>query len=337
MAQSLTAYNTFGIEASCDQLLRFQSEQDIQDWLAGLTIAADKFFVLGGGSNLLLLDHIPLTFLQADIQSISYQENGDEVTVTAGAGVNWHQLVLDSLDKGYSGLENLSLIPGNVGAAPIQNIGAYGVELEQRFISLSAVDLYSGERRVFTHEECQFGYRDSIFKGELRGRYIITEVTLRLYKKPQLVLTYGPLKSLSETNENLSAKDVSDEVIKIRQSKLPDPSELGNAGSFFKNPVVSIEQYQELKTSFPDIVAFPVNDLNMKLAAGWLIDQCGLKGYRQGDAGVHQQQALVMVNHGNASGHDILKLAGHVRDTVLAEFGVRLEPEVWIIGQQDVF
>lgn len=337
MAQSLTAYNTFSIEASCDQLFRFQSEQEIQDWLAGLTIAADKFFVLGGGSNLLLLDHVPLTFLQADIQKISYQESGDEVTVTAGAGVNWHQLVLDSLDKGYSGLENLSLIPGNVGAAPIQNIGAYGVELEQRFISLHAVDLYSGERRVFTHEECQFGYRDSIFKGELRGKYIITEVTLRLFKKPQLVLTYGPLKSLSETNENLSAKDVSDEVIKIRQSKLPDPSELGNAGSFFKNPVVSIEQYQELKTSFPDIVAFPVNDLNMKLAAGWLIDQCGLKGYRQGDAGVHQQQALVMVNHGNASGHDILKLAGHVRDTVLAEFGVRLEPEVWIIGQQDVF
>ncbi|PXF63529.1 UDP-N-acetylmuramate dehydrogenase [Kangiella spongicola] len=337
MAQSLTAYNTFGIEASCDQLFRFQSEQDIQDWLAGLTIAADKFFVLGGGSNLLLLDHVPLTFLQADIQKISYQESGDEVTVTAGAGVNWHQLVLDSLDKGYAGLENLSLIPGNVGAAPIQNIGAYGVELEQRFISLSAVDLYSGERRVFTHEECQFGYRDSIFKGELRGRYIITEVTLRLYKKTQLVLTYGPLMNLSETTESLTAKDVSDEVIKIRQSKLPDPSKLGNAGSFFKNPVVSIEQYQELKTSFPDIVAYPVNNSHMKLAAGWLIDQCGLKGYRQGDAGVHQQQALVMVNHGNASGHDILKLAGHVRDTVLAEFGVRLEPEVWIIGQQDVF
>lgn len=345
-AQSLTTFNTFGIEASCDNLFRFSSERAIQDWLAGMPISPEnppeKFFVLGGGSNLLLLGHIPLTFLQADIQGIDYQEddyqgNGDEVTVTVGAGVNWHQLVLDSLEQGYSGLENLSLIPGNVGASPIQNIGAYGVELEQRFISLNAIDLYSGEKRVFTYDDCQFGYRDSIFKNELRGRYMITQVRLKLSKTPQLVLTYGPLKELAENSHELTAKDVSDAVIKIRHSKLPDPEQLGNAGSFFKNPVVEQHQFQELQQKFPEIVGYTVNDGCVKLAAGWLIDQAGLKGYRQGNAGMHQQQALVLVNHGNATGADIIQLAGHVRDTVYEKFAVRLEPEVWIIGEQDVF
>lgn len=336
MSQSLAAFNTFGVEASCDQLFRFQSERDIQDWLAGLPVPPEKFFVLGGGSNLLLLDHIPLTFLQADIQGISYQESSEEVIVTAGAGVNWHELVLDTLEKGFSGLENLSLIPGNVGASPIQNIGAYGVELEQRFVSLNAVDLHTGEKHVFYYDDCQFGYRDSIFKGDLRGKYIITEVKLRVFKEPKLVLTYGPLKGLSGKSD-LSPKDVSREVINIRQSKLPDPEVLGNAGSFFKNPIVSIAEFQSLKASFPDIVAYAVNDRQMKLAAGWLIDQAGLKGYRDGDAGVHQQQALVMVNYGNATGRDILRVAGYVRDKVLDKFGVRLEPEVWIIGQQDIF
>lgn len=337
MAQSLAALNTFGVEATCDNLFRFTSEQSIQDWLAGMPIPPEKFFVLGGGSNLLLIGHVPLTFLKADISGISYREEGDDVYVTAGAGVNWHDLVLDSLEKGYSGLENLSLIPGNVGAAPIQNIGAYGVELEQLFVSLSAVDLFSGERHEFNHSDCQFGYRDSIFKREYRGKYIITNVTLRLSKQQQLVLTYGPLKELEASTDSLSAKDVSDAVIKIRQSKLPDPEQLGNAGSFFKNPIVSIEFYEGLKQQFPDVVAYPVSESEMKLAAGWLIDQSGLKGYRQGDAGVHQQQALVMVNHGQATGQQILELAGHVRDTVLKKFDVELEPEVWIIGEQDIF
>ncbi|RDX35262.1 UDP-N-acetylmuramate dehydrogenase [Kangiella sp. HD9-110m-PIT-SAG06] len=337
MAQSLATFNTFGVEATCDNLFRFSSEREVQDWLAGMPIPPEKFFVLGGGSNLLLLGHVPLTFLKADITGISYEESGDDVLVTAGAGVNWHELVLDSLQKGYSGLENLSLIPGNVGAAPIQNIGAYGVELEQLFVSLNAVDLYSGEVLVFKQKDCQFGYRDSIFKHEHRGRYMITEVTLRLNKKPQLVLTYGPLKALAESAVGLSAKDVSDEVIKIRQSKLPDPMALGNAGSFFKNPVVNNDDYQALKESYPELVGYPIGSSEVKLAAGWLIDQCGLKGYRQGDAGVHQQQALVLVNHGQASGDDILSLAAHVRDIVMQKFGVKLEPEVWIIGKQDLF
>jgi len=337
MAQPLTALNTFGVEATCDNLFRFTSEQDIQDWLAGMPIAPEKFFVLGGGSNLLLLGHIPLTFLKADITGITYENSGDQVLVTAGAGVNWHDLVLDSLEQGYSGLENLSLIPGNVGAAPIQNIGAYGVELEQLFVSLNAVDLYSGEKVVFEHKDCEFGYRNSVFKNRCKGQYLITEVTLKLNISPKLVLTYGPLKALSDNTDNLTAKDVSDEVIRIRQSKLPDPETLGNAGSFFKNPVISNHQYNQLKSDYPELVAYAVDDSHMKLAAGWLIDQCGLKGYRQGDAGVHQQQALVMVNHGNASGRELLELAAHVRDTVLERFGVKLEPEVWIIGEQDIF
>ena len=336
MAQSLTSFNTFGVEASCDQLFCFQSEHEIQDWLAGMPIPPESFFILGGGSNLLLLEHIPLTFLKADVQGIRYQNDGDKVLVKAGAGVNWHQLVLDTIDKGFSGLENLSLIPGNVGAAPIQNIGAYGVELEQRFVSLSAIDLYSGEKRTFDHHDCQFGYRDSIFKGKLKGKYLITEVTLSLFKQPKFVLTYGPLKALSQ-QQSLSAKEVSDEVIKIRQSKLPDPRTLGNAGSFFKNPVVSVDEYLALKERFLDIVAYPVDENRVKLAAGWLIDQAGLKGYRQGDAAVHQEQALVIVNHGKATGREILELAGYVRDQVALKFGVKLEPEVWIIGQQDIF
>ncbi|GAA4362044.1 UDP-N-acetylmuramate dehydrogenase [Kangiella marina] len=337
MAQSLAAFNTFGVEATCDNLFRFTSEQEIQDWLAGMPIPPKEFFVLGGGSNLLLLGHVPLTFLKADIQGVDYQESGDEVLVTAGAGVNWHDLVLDSIDKGYAGLENLSLIPGNVGAAPIQNIGAYGVELEQLFVSLNAVDLFSGEKRVFEHEACEFAYRDSVFKQRHRGQYMITSVTLRLRKKPELVLTYGPLSALKDRCDELTPADVSNEVIRIRQSKLPDPQKLGNAGSFFKNPVISKKAFKRLQTNYPEVVAYPVDDSHMKLAAGWLIDQCGLKGYRQGDAGVHQQQALVLVNHGDASGRDIVQLAGHVRDTVLAKFEVRLEPEVWIIGEQDIF
>ncbi|WP_228703665.1 UDP-N-acetylmuramate dehydrogenase [Kangiella sediminilitoris] len=336
-AHSLKKFNTFGVEASCDQFFRFHHERDIQDWLAGLPIPKEKFFVLGGGSNLLLLNHIPLTFMQADIQGIRYEDKGESVIVHAGAGVNWHELVMDTLDKGYSGLENLSLIPGNVGAAPIQNIGAYGVELEQRFVSLRAVDLYSGACKTFLHDDCQFGYRDSIFKRELRGQYVITEVQLKLDKKPELVLTYGPLKVLSKQKQVLTAKDVSNEVIRVRQSKLPDPEKLGNAGSFFKNPVVNQQQYNNLKIRYPDLVAYPVGNDAFKLAAGWLIDKAGLKGYRHGDAGVHQQQALVLVNHGNATGEDILNLAAYVRDTVKTEFDVELEPEVWIIGEQQVF
>lgn len=336
---SLRPFNTFGVEATCNELISFNDEESIQSWLKAEKPALDSLFILGGGSNLLLLGHIPLTFLQASIQGIKYSERqaGDDVLVTVGAGVNWHQLVLDSLEKGYSGLENLSLIPGNVGAAPIQNIGAYGIELKDRFVSLRAVDLASGDIREFSAQDCQFGYRDSIFKRALKGRYVITQVTLRLNKHSQPHIEYGPLKQMLADETAITAKRVSDAVIAIRQSKLPDPAQLGNAGSFFKNPVVTEEQFQTLHDAFPELVAYPVDNKHYKLAAGWLIEQAGLKGYREGDAGVHEKQALVLVNYGQASGDDILRVAKYVRDKVLELFGVNLEPEVWIIGKQQIF
>lgn len=343
MANSVPAplkpFNTFGVDATCNELISFNDEQSIQNWLKAEKPALDSLFILGGGSNLLLLGHIPLTFLQANIQGIEYSEqnNGDDVRVTVGAGVNWHQLVLDSLDKGYSGLENLSLIPGNVGAAPIQNIGAYGVELQERFVSLRAIELATGDIREFLAEDCHFGYRDSIFKNQLKGRFVITQVTLRLSQGLQPHIEYGPLKQMLASETSITAKKVSDAVIAIRQSKLPDPTQLGNAGSFFKNPVVTEEQYQTLLDAFPELVAYPVGSGHYKIAAGWLIEKAGLKGYRQGDAGVHEKQALVLVNYGHASGQDILQVAGQVRDKVLELFGVKLEPEVWIIGEQQIF
>lgn len=336
---SLRPFNTFGVEATCNELISFNDEESIQSWLKAEKPALDSLFILGGGSNLLLLGHIPLTFLQANIQGINYseQQTGDDVLVTVGAGVNWHQLVLDSLDKGCSGLENLSLIPGNVGAAPIQNIGAYGVELKDRFVSLRAVELASGDIREFSAQDCQFGYRDSIFKRALKGHYVITQVTLRLNKHSQPHIEYGPLKQMLADETAITAKRVSDAVIAIRQSKLPDPAQLGNAGSFFKNPVVTEEQFQTLHDAFPELVAYPVDNKHYKLAAGWLIEKAGLKGYREGDVGVHEKQALVLVNYGQASGDDILRVAKRVRDKVLELFGVNLEPEVWIIGEQKIF
>jgi len=336
---SLKPFNTFGVEATCDELISFNDEQSIQNWLKAEKPALDSLFILGGGSNLLLLGHSPLTFLQANIKGIEYceQKSDNDVLVTAGAGVNWHQLVLDSLDQGYSGLENLSLIPGNVGAAPIQNIGAYGVELQDLFVSLRAIELATGKLKEFAGEDCQFGYRNSIFKKELRGRFVITQVTLRLSKKLQPNIEYGPLKQLFNDEPVVTAKQVSNAVIAIRQSKLPDPAQLGNAGSFFKNPVVTEEQYQTLLDAFPELVAYPVGSGHYKIAAGWLIEKAGLKGYREGEAGVHEKQALVLVNYGHASGQDILQVAKQVRDKVLELFGIKLEPEVWIIGEQQIF
>ncbi|WP_285834448.1 UDP-N-acetylmuramate dehydrogenase [Kangiella sp. TOML190] len=331
----LKKLNSFGIEASCEQLVSFHSEAEISSWLALNNNQSERFFVLGGGSNLLLIGHVPYILLQANIQGVEYQEQGDDVLVKAGAGVNWHQLVMQTLDKGYCGLENLSLIPGNVGAAPIQNIGAYGVELKDLFVELEAIELATGDKLVFAHQECDFAYRHSIFKGALKGQYIITSVSLKLSKIPKLKLDYGPIRNeLSHLSDSgITPKAVSEAVIKIRSSKLPDPEELGNAGSFFKNPIVSASSYQQLKQQFPELVAFEIADGRYKLAAGWLIDQAGLKGYRLGDAGVHKKQALVLVNYGDASGKDILSLARFVAKTIDEKFGVTIEPEVWILGE----
>ncbi len=333
---TLKGLNSFGIAASCSDFVRFSSETEIQAWLTKNKNNSEQLFIIGGGSNLLLIGHVPFVLLQADVQGVEYIEQGNEVLVTAGAGVNWHQLVMETLDKGYYGLENLSLIPGNVGAAPIQNIGAYGVELKDLFVELEAIELATGDKITFTHQECDFAYRYSIFKGQYKGQYIITSVTLRLSKTPDLKLDYGLIRQELEhlSEDQITPKNVSDAVIKIRSGKLPDPNELGNAGSFFKNPIVDEVIYTRLKAQFPNLVAFELPDGRFKLAAGWMIDQAGLKGYRLGDAGVHKKQALVLVNYGDATGKDILQLARYVSQKVKQKFGVIIEPEVWILGEE---
>jgi len=293
-------------------------------------------YVLGAGSNVLPVGYVNAHLLKVDIQGIEYEEDNDDIFVTAGAGVHWHSLVRATLEKGYFGLENLSLIPGSVGASPIQNIGAYGVELQDVFVEVSVFDIRTGTHFTLGLGECDFGYRDSIFKNDLKGQVVISHVTLKLSKKQNLKLEYGALaEEVADISVFPTARDVSNAVIKIRQSKLPNPDEIGNAGSFFKNPVVSEQSYTDLKQEFPELVAYQQED-GFKLAAGWLIDQCGLKGYRSRDAGVHAKQALVIVNHGEAKAEDLLEVAAYVQRTVHSKFGVLLRPEVQIIGDKEL-
>lgn len=316
--------------------LSFTQCKNIDELQACLQEIGEKLFIIGGGSNLLPIGYVDANIVRANIKGIRYEEEKEHVYVTCGSGVVWHDLVEDTLHKGYTGLENLSLIPGLVGAAPIQNIGAYGVELAERVVEVECLDLHSNQIFTLGCDECEFGYRDSIFKHEMKGRVFITGLTLQLDLHQQLNLSYGALaETVTAKTRDPKATDVSAAVIQIRQSKLPDPKQIGNAGSFFKNPVVSQDTYQTLKQDYPHIVAYAA-DGDMKLAAGWLIDQCGLKGYRHEntDAGVHDKQALVLVNHGNATGEQILDVAVHVQRSVYNKFGVLLKPEVQIVGDK---
>ncbi len=261
------------------------------------------------------------------------KEDDDFVYIRAGGGENWHQFVLFCIENNYAGIENLSLIPGNVGASPMQNIGAYGVEIKDVFHELDAWHLQDEAMITFSLEDCKFGYRESVFKNIYKGQFVIISVTLRLRKKPVINTTYGAINQELERSgiTNPTIKDVSDAVIRIRSSKLPDPDKLGNAGSFFKNPSVAVEKFDELKSQFPEIVGFKNPDGTIKLAAGWLIEQCGWKGFRKGDAGCHAHQALVLVNYGNATGREILDLSSEILESVHKRFDVTLEREVNII------
>ena len=328
MNNNLQSLNTFGISSSTANLHRIRKLDDF----AFDTYDPESWFILGGGSNILFVDEAPEHILLIENQKILYVDRGDEVHVKVQAGVNWHELVKDTLSRGYSGLENLALIPGKVGAAPIQNIGAYGVELCDRFVSLTAWDLKRSELVEFNLEGCKFGYRDSFFKTTKGQSYCVWEVTLRLDKHFKPVLGHQGLMTLEDKPE-LTAQEVFDSVCDIRRSKLPDPDVTGNAGSFFKNPVVEPVQYSDLLRRYSNIVAYPQQGKTWKLAAGWLIDQCGLKGYIAGNAGVHDRQALVLVNHGGATGLEIVNLARYIQDKVFEQFGVKLEPEVNIIGK----
>ncbi|AUD02335.1 UDP-N-acetylmuramate dehydrogenase [Spirosoma pollinicola] len=333
---SLKPHNTFGIDANARYWVEVANEDDLKTVLQLTDFINQPKLILGGGSNVLLCHDFDGLVVKVAIQGINVsREDDDHIYITAGAGVNWHELVQFCVQRGYAGMENLALIPGTVGAAPMQNIGAYGVELEQVFESLTAVHILTSERKTFTHAECAFGYRESVFKRDLKGQYIITSVTFQLNKRPIFHTRYGAIQeTLTEmgvSDDRLSIKAISEAVIRIRRSKLPDPSQIGNAGSFFKNPEIPKIQFDTLKDQHPDLPGYPMGDDVVKIPAGWLIEQAGWKGYRSGDAGVHARQALVLVNYGNATGDEILLLAKKVQESVHDKFGVTISPEVNVI------
>ena len=327
---SLGSLNTFGIECDTQELIEVTELDQLTS--ISKTHKRDSLFILGGGSNLLLVDSAPAVILHMANTGIHYQRGDESTLVTVMSGVVWHELVIDTLAQGLSGLENLALIPGLTGAAPIQNIGAYGVELEQRFVSLTAVNLSTGEVREFDHAACDFAYRDSYFKTAEGRDWCIWDVTLSLDNAFNPVLMHQGLVHLQDRKE-LTARQVFDEVVSIRRSKLPDPVDLGNAGSFFKNPVINKAHYLKLKAKYADIVAYSMPDDQWKLPAAWLIDRAGLKGYRDGEVGTHIRQALVLVNYGGATGKQLINLAKYIQSTVLDEFEILLEPEVNIVNE----
>ena len=330
---SLKPYNTFGVEAKAKYFVEAKSENDLLEIFETETARTEKLLVLGGGSNMLFTENFNGLVLKVGIAGINYTTQGDEILLTAGAGVIWNDLVNYCVANGFAGIENLSLIPGTVGASPIQNIGAYGVELKDIFTSCTAFEIATGKVKKFSYEDCKFGYRDSVFKNELRGKYIITSVTFHLSKTANLKTHYGAITTelVARGIDKPTIADISKVVSAIRVSKLPDPKTIGNAGSFFKNPVISQSDFDTLYAKFPDVVNFPVGNNEVKLAAGWLIEQCGFKGMVVGQTGTWKNQALVLVNHGNASGHEVYNFSEQIIQTVRAKFNVNLEREVNIL------
>lgn len=330
----LKPFNTFGIAATSDRLARFSTVDELRSLLASPEVKGTPLLILGGGSNILFTQDFHGTVLLNEMPGIAVvQEDADQVWVKAGAGVTWHTFVLSCVEQGWAGVENLSLIPGKVGAAPMQNIGAYGVEIKDTFSSLEALRIADGELVTFNKEACAFGYRESFFKRAGKDQYVILSVTFRLNKKPVLNTSYGniqqELEKMGITEPTI--RDVSNAVIAIRRSKLPDPAVVGNAGSFFKNPVVPQELVDRIKSEHPDMVSYPAGPGQAKLAAGWLIERAGLKGYSRDTHAVHDRQALVLVNRGGATGHELYDLSEHVLRTVKEKFGVDLEREVNIL------
>ena len=330
---SLQEYNTFGIQAYA----KFFAQAGTTDELLYISQQTGMFkkphLVLGGGSNILFTKDFDGTIIKISMRGMEVvDESASNVYLNVNAGENWDDLVEYCVQQSWGGLENLSLIPGQTGSSPIQNIGAYGVELKDHFHSLEALHKQSGQKKTFTAQECKFGYRDSFFKREGRDQYIILSVTFILDKEPAINTSYAALAAELQKGgiTQPDIHDIREAVIRIRRSKLPDPVAIGNAGSFFKNPVINTEQYKRLSEAFPDVVSYPDKN-GIKIAAGWLIERSGLKGYRLGNAGVHEKQALVLVNYGNAKGSDIVKLAEMIRCSVMENFGVGLEAEVNIV------
>lgn len=329
---SLKEYNSFGIDVSCDSMVFLESEEDIINYLPQTETA----LILGGGSNILCIGDIHAPCVKLNLFEITLiKENTNHVIVRVGAGVNWHSFVEWAIEHNYGGIENLSLIPGTVGASPIQNIGAYGVELDSCIHQVFTYHLETGEKHIFSKSECEFTYRDSLFKSSRKGEFLVYQVEFKLSKaEHQIEISYAPLKKHLHNLgiERPTIKDVSQAVISIRQSKLPDPAKIGNAGSFFKNPIIDIDQFHKLKEHYPEIPSYPIDEEYMKIPAAWLIDQCGWKGRRFDDVGVHKKHALVLVNYGKGSGTEIFDLSEKIMNNVNETFSVQLEREVNIIN-----
>jgi UDP-N-acetylmuramate dehydrogenase len=330
----LKPYNTFGIAAKAEALARFRDAHQLRTLLAAPELAGMPRMILGGGSNVLFTRDWPGAMLLNEVPGLDVvREDDEQVWLKAGAGVVWHDLVMHTVAKGWGGLENMSLIPGKVGAAPMQNIGAYGVELKDTFDALEALKVDDGSVVTFRKDDCRFGYRESYFKREGKDRFVILNVTFRLGKRQVLNTSYGNIaQELAKRGITApTLRDVSDAVIAIRSSKLPDPRVLGNAGSFFKNPVVPAALADRIRAQYPDVSAYPAGEGQVKLAAGWLIEKAGWKGFREDGCGVHKDQALVLVNHGGATGRNIFDLSTRILQSVHERFGVELEREVNII------
>lgn len=334
MRTALKAYNSFQVEAFSEDFHLIKSVEELKSlWATG---NISDYLIIGGGSNILFAADPSISLLKNEIRGIKHlSSNENEVLISTGSGENWHEFVSWCVNSNFGGLENLALIPGSLGAAPVQNIGAYGVEVGDLVYQVYYFDMMDGIEKSIMGKDCKFSYRDSIFKHELKGRAFITEVVLKLTRKDHLIqLEYGAIKDRLVENGVTSLpeiKDIFNAVVQIRQMKLPDPAIIGNAGSFFKNPVVSVNILDQLKKKFPSIVSFRLNDKESKLAAGWLIEQSGWKGKSIGDAGCYEKQALVLVNKGSATGKDILNLATRIKVSVFAKFGITLEEEVNII------
>jgi UDP-N-acetylmuramate dehydrogenase len=331
---SLKNFNTFSVDAKAKYFVEINKKEDLVELFLDPQWLQMPLMVLGGGSNLLLVGNFEGLVIRINIRGIEHRINHSEVFVEAGAGEVWNDLVNFCVARAYAGLENLSLIPGSVGASPVQNIGAYGVELMDVFHSCCAFEMATGTFKTFTKADCKFEYRESIFKNELKNQFIIVSVKFQLSLIPEFNLKYGVIEQ-ELNNRNIAyptIKDVSQVVSHIRVSKLPDPSTIGNAGSFFKNPIIGKPQFDELIAKFPDVVHYPATSGNIKLAAGWLIEQCGWKGKTVGNTGTWKNQALVLVNHGGATGTEIYALSSQIIDSVYTKFGVTLQREVNILG-----
>jgi UDP-N-acetylmuramate dehydrogenase len=333
---SLKSLNTFGIDAKTTKLISFSDEKEIFSLLETNELQNQKILILGGGSNILFQNDFDGIILKSEIMGITeIDKNDDHVILEIGSGVIWDDLVDYCVNNGLGGIENLSLIPGTVGAAPIQNIGAYGTEFEEVFIELEGIDLQNKVKRKFSKVDCQFGYRDSIFKKSYINSFLISTVRIRLSRSPKLNINYRAIndyiKQYKISKAKLDIKQISDIVKNIRKSKLPDPSKIGNAGSFFKNPIVKFDRFLDLKEEFSDLVFFEIANKQFKIPAGWLIEKAGLKGKRFGNVGIHKQQALVLVNYGDGTGEELVNLSNKIKSVIFEKFNIVLETEVNIV------